>query len=186
MSDGPSPWVEFFDDSEYYTGPPLTDVMVAEAEAKLGYKLPQAYLELLRTKNGGVPRRQCYPTGGTSWSDNHLRMTRLCGIGGQWGIDSDEDGSQHAIQQAGFPEIGIFIGWTPTAGHDGIFLDYRECGPAGNPGVVFMDAEDGESGIQILAPDFASFLRGLVDCRPYDVATERAMEEYRLRMQRQG
>ncbi len=74
MAAGNSPWVDFFDDSEYYTGPPLTDAMVAEAEAKLGYQLPQAFLELLRIKNGGSPRRQCHPTSGTSWSDNHVRM----------------------------------------------------------------------------------------------------------------
>jgi hypothetical protein len=186
MADARSPWDDFFDDSDYYTGPPLTDAMAAEAEAKLGYKLPQAYLQLLRVKNGGAPRRQCHPTGGTNWSDNHVRMTRLCGIGGRWGIDSEEDGSQHAIRQAGFPEIGIFIGWTPTAGHDGIMLDYSECGPAGDPRVVFVDPEEGESCVQILAPDFATFLRGLVDCRPYEDARERAMEEYRLRMKQQG
>jgi hypothetical protein len=161
-----SPGSGFFDHTTYYTGPALTDAMVAAAEARLGYTLPKSYVELLRIKNGGVPKRQCYPTAGTTWSDNHLRVTRLCGIGGRWGIDSDDNGSQHTISQAGFPEVGIFIGWTPTAGHDGVLLDYSECGSHGEPRVIFADPEEIDSGIQILAPDCETFLRSLVDCRP--------------------
>jgi hypothetical protein len=185
VADPVSPWDEFFEDSEYYTGPPLTDAMVAEAESKLGYRLPPSYLRLLRVKNGGVPKRQCHPTGGTSWSDNHVRVTTLWGIGGTWGIDSEQYGSRHAIRQAGFPEIGIVIGWTPTAGHDGIMLDYSERGPVGEPRVVLVDPEE-ESVVQVLAPDFATFLRGLVDCRPYEEARERAMEAYRRRVREKG
>lgn len=174
-----NPWDDFFGDSDYYTGPPLTDLMISEAEAGLGYRLPAAYLRLLRVRNGGVPRRQCHPTDGTSWSDNHVRVTAICGIGGEWGIDAPLYGSRRMILQGGFPEIGIFVGWTPTAGHDAIFLDYRECGPEGEPRVVYADAEDGESGIRILAPDFETFLRGLTDCRPYEEERVRALEEYR-------
>ena len=181
MSSPPGLWDDFFAASDEYTGPPLTDAMVATAEAVLGYKLPVAYLQLLRVKNGGVPKRQCYPTGGTSWSDNHVRVTAICGIGGQWGIDSEQYGSRHTIEQAGFPDVGVFVGWTPTAGHDGIFLDYRECGPGGEPCVMYLDAEGGEEESQVLAPDFATFLQGLVDCRPYEEQRQRAMEDFRRR-----
>ena len=65
-------WSDFFDASTHYTGPPLTDAMVASAERALGYALPASYLQLLRVKNGGCPKRQCHPTGGTHWSDNHV------------------------------------------------------------------------------------------------------------------
>jgi hypothetical protein len=181
MSSPPGVWDDFFDASDHYTGPPLTDAMVAAAEAALGYKLPAAYLQLLRAKNGGSPKRQCYPTGGTSWSDNHVRVTAICGIGGQWGIDSEQYGSRHMIEQGGFPDVGIFVGWTPTAGHDGIFLDYRECGTSGEPRVIYLDAEADESESQILAPNFATFLQGLVDCRPYEEQRQRAMEDFRRR-----
>jgi hypothetical protein len=174
-------WKDFFDNSTYYTSPPLTDAMIAAAEAALGYKLPSAYLQLLRVKNGGVPKRQCYPTSGTSWSDNHVRVTQICGIGGQWGIDSKQYGSRHTIELGGFPDVGILVGWTPTAGHDGIFLDYRVCGPNGEPRVTYIDAEADESESFVLAPDFAAFLNGLVDCRPYEEMVQRAMEEFRRR-----
>lgn len=171
-------WSDFFDASTYYTGPALSDAMVAAAERTLGYTLPASYLQLLRLKNGGRPRRRCFPTD-DRWPDNHVRLETLFGIGYSWGIDSDEFGSRHLIQQAGFPEIGIVVALTPTAGHDAIMLDYSVCGPKGEPRVVYVDPEDDRC--DVLAPDFAAFLRGLVDCRPYDEASERAMDEYRRR-----
>ena len=84
------------------------------------------------------------------------------------------------IEQAGFPEVGIYVGWTPTAGHDGIFLDYRACGTNGEPRVTHIDAEDPEAE-QILAPDFAAFLRGLVDCAPYEEQRRQELEDFRRR-----
>jgi hypothetical protein len=172
-------WSDFFDASTHYTGPPLTDAMVASAERALGYALPASYLQLLRAKNGGVPRRQCYPTSGTHWSNNHVRVVTIFGIGGLWGIDSEQFGTRHLISQAGLPEIGIVVGWTPAAGHDAVMLDYSACGPRGEPRVVHVDPEDDASAV--LASDLAEFLRGLVDCRPYDEASERALEEHRRR-----
>jgi len=177
----PNIWSDFFDASNHYTGPPLTDAMVASAERALGYTLPASYLHLLRVKNGGCPKRQCHPTGGTHWSDNHVRVVTIFGIGGQWGIDSEKFGTRHMIQQAGLPEIGIVVGWTPTAGHDAIMLDYSIDGPRGEPRVVHVDPEDDASAV--LATNFEEFLRGLVDCRPYDEARERALEEHRRRSQ---
>lgn len=170
---------DFFDRNNHYTSPPLTDEMVTAAERTLGYSLPASYVRLLRVKNGGVPRRQCFPTAGTYSGDNHVRMTVLFGVGGMWGIDSEQFGSQKAIREAGFPEIGIIVGMTPTAGHDGIFLDYSACGPRGEPRVTHVDSEDGNS--QVLAPDFDTFLRGLVDCRPYEEQFQRELDEFRKR-----
>jgi hypothetical protein len=181
MASPPSLWDDFFDSSTYYTGPPLTDAMVADVERSFGYTLPPSYLRLLRVKNGGAPKRQCHPTGGTHWSDNHVRVTSLFGIGGRWGIDSPEFGTRRMIEQAGFPEIGIIIGWTPTAGHDAVMLDYHGCAPRGEPRVIHIDAESGDT--QVLAETFEAFLQGLVDCRPYEEQRERAMEEFRRRSQ---
>lgn len=170
-------WSDFFDASTHYTGPRLTEAMIAAAEQTLGYKLPAAYLQLLRVKNGGCPKRQCCPTSGTHWSDNHVRVVTIFGIGGQWGIDSEQFGTRHMIEQAGLPEIGIVVGWTPAAGHDAIMLDYSVCGPRGEPRVVHVDPEDDLS--VVLAADFEAFLAKLVDCRPYDEARQQAMKEQR-------
>ncbi|MFO0950568.1 MAG: SMI1/KNR4 family protein [Isosphaeraceae bacterium] len=149
----------FFDASDYYTGPPFDDAAVARSEAVLGYKLPASYLRLLRVKNGGVPRRQCFPVSGDYWPEDHVRIVTLFGIGGEWGVDSAQFGSRKMIAQGGFPEIGVFLGWTPTAGHDGFLLDYSGCGPQGEPRVTFADPE-GEY-TEVLAPDFATFFRKL-------------------------
>src|SRR5262249_39287028 len=102
-------------------------------------------------------------------------------VGGRWGIDSDEFGSRHFIEQAGFPELGIVIGMTPSAGHDAIMLDYSGRGAQGEPQVIHVDSEDGET--IVLAPSFADFVAGLVDCRPYEEAREQELEEYRRRKQ---
>jgi hypothetical protein len=90
MSKTASFWTDLFDGSDYYKGPPLTDALVAGAEQALGYALPEAYLPLRRVKNGGVPRRQCQPTSGTSWTDNLVRVTAIVGIRGRWGIAAAE------------------------------------------------------------------------------------------------
>ncbi len=172
---------DFFDASTHYTGPPLTEAMIASAERVLGYACPASYKRLLRVKNGGCPRRQCYPTGGAYWSDNHVRLVALFGIGGQWGIDSDQFGTKHMIEQAGLPGIGIVIGMTPTAGHDAIMLDYSDCGPQGEPRIVYVDPEDDKTAV--LATNFEEFLCGLTDCRPYEEARVRELEEYRRRSQ---
>jgi hypothetical protein len=173
-------WSDFFDKSTNYTGPRLTDAMVTSAQETLGYALPASYLRLLRIKNGGCPRRGCFPTD-NRWAWNHVRLQTLFGIGYAWGIDSQEFGTRHLIEQAGFPEIGIVVGLTPTAGHDAIMLDYSVCGPQGEPRVVYVDPEDDR--YDVLAPDLEAFLGGLVDCRPYDEARERELDDYRRRSQ---
>jgi hypothetical protein len=105
----------------------------------------------------------------------------LFGVGGMWGVDSEQCGSRKLIREAGYPEIGIIVGMTPTAGHDGIFLDYSAGGPHGEPRVTHVDSEDGNS--QVLAPDFETFRKGLVDCRPYEEQRQRELDEYRKRSQ---
>ena len=62
----------------------------------------------------------------------------------------------------GYPDIGVAICDTPSAGHEMIFLDYRECGRQGEPKVVHIDQElDYE--ITLLADNFEDFIRGLVN-----------------------
>ncbi|NIK79050.1 hypothetical protein FHS15_004196 [Paenibacillus castaneae] len=46
----------FWNESDYYTNPiSVTEEMALEAERSLGFKLPMAYVELIRVKNGGTP-----------------------------------------------------------------------------------------------------------------------------------
>lgn len=67
----------------------------------------------------------------------------------------------------GYPTFGICVCDCPSAGHDMIMLDYRECGPAGEPSVVHVDQECGFE-VTFLAPDFESFVTGLVHESTFD------------------
>jgi hypothetical protein len=163
----------FWDDTDGdHTGPPLTSEAVRAAESALGYKLPESYLQLLRVRNGGYPRRRCYPTEvRTSWADDHVRIVTLFGVGFERGIDGEYE-SRYMIQEWGYPDVGIVIADTPSAGHDAVMLDYSECGPRGEPRVIHVETECDEPVVTILAPNFESFMRGLVDCARYNEADD--------------
>ncbi|WP_444963434.1 SMI1/KNR4 family protein [Nocardiopsis sp. M1B1] len=134
---------ELFEDSDYYTGPPLDGEMVRRAEADLGVRLPRGYVEVLLLRNGGTPRRRCYPTPfPTSWADDHFEISGIRGIGGDWGIDSASDGgSPYLVTEWGYPEIGVVVCDTPSGGHDTVMLDYSGCGPAGEPAIAYIDED---------------------------------------------
>jgi hypothetical protein len=87
-------WSDIIDD---HTGPPVTVEMVAAAEFALGYKLPASYLELLSVRNGGYPRRFCFPTDvPTSWANDHIQISTLFGVGSTWGVG--RTGSRHELR----------------------------------------------------------------------------------------
>ncbi|WP_245318736.1 hypothetical protein [Hymenobacter elongatus] len=66
------------------------------------------------------------------------------------------------LEERGYPAIGIVVGQCPSAGHDAVMLDYRQCSPQGEPQVVHVDVETGdEPEITPLAATFQLFLAGL-------------------------
>ena len=153
----------FFEDDSYYTGPPLSEELVNHAEQALGVRLPHSYIELLAVRNGGVPRRRCFPTEfGTSWAPNHFEVRAILGVGGEWGIDATSgQGSADQIEEWGYPQIGVLISDTPSGGHDAVMLDYSECGGEGEPGVAYID----ENRVpRRVADTFDAFLADLVSC----------------------
>lgn len=157
----------FWEDDDYarksYIEEPPTTELIAKVEGELGYKLPESYIWLMKQHNGGVPVNTCYPTNmATSWAEDHIAITGIMGIGYNKSYSLCGDlGSQFMIDEWGYPNIGVAICDCPSAGHDMIFLDYRECGPQGEPKVVHIDQE-GDYEITILADNFEDFIRGLV------------------------
>jgi len=176
----------FWDDSDYalesYVEAPPTDELIHSIEQELGgYKLPASYIELMKMHNGGTPHNTCFPTKErTSWAEDHIAITGIMGIGREKTYSLCGDlGSNFMLEDWGYPEIGICICDCPSAGHDMIMLDYSKCGKNGEPEVVHVDQEN-DYKITFLAPDFASFINGLVSEGEYDNSAEELKEELEM------
>ena len=163
----------FWDDNWYalkeFVSEPPSDELIASVEEELGYKLPAAYIWLMKQHNGGIPVNTCYPCDEpTCWSDDHVAITGIFGIGREKSCSlCGELGSQFMIDEWEYPAIGVAICDCPSAGHDMIFLDYRACGPQGEPAVVHVDQEN-DYKITHLADSFEEFIRGLEHESLYD------------------
>src|SRR5205807_8660436 len=99
----------------------------------------------------------------TSWAPDHISITGIYAIG--WKKPASlcgELGRGFWNEEWGYPAIGIYFADCPSAGHDMVCLDYRECGPFGEPKVVHVDQEF-DYKITFVAASFESFIRGLED-----------------------
>ena len=157
---------DFWETSEYadkeYVEPTLTRDEIDAVERSLGCRLPKTYIELMKYQNGGIPQNTNHRTAErTSWAEDHIAITGIYSIGHTRTYSlCGKFGSQFWIDEWGYPPIGIYFADCPSAGHDMVCLDYRECGKAGNPQVVHIDQE-WDYRITFVAKDFESFIRGL-------------------------
>jgi hypothetical protein len=164
----------FWESSEYateeYVDEPLTRELVERVETALGYKLPEAYVELAMHQNGGIPVRTNHRTSNpTSWAKDHIAITGIYAIGETKRCSLlGEVGSRFWSLEWGYPEIGIYFADCPSAGHDMLCLDYTECGPTGEPRVVHVDQEC-DYRITFVAPNFESFIRGSQGDEKFDL-----------------
>lgn len=154
-------WTGFWNDVDYafesYIGKPVTDEDIKAAEANLGYTLPVAYIELLKNHNGGVVKKNCF----INDDDDCVYVTGIYGIdGGKKYSLLGEMGNEFWISKVKYPPIGVVVADTISGGHDMIFLDYRDCGPSGEPKVVRIDQE-GDYSITLLADNFGDFIKNL-------------------------
>jgi hypothetical protein len=168
---------DFWEDSDYarkkYVEGPITPELVRSIEEELGLRLPPAYVALMASQNGGIPTRTCFPTKvRTTWAENHIAITGFLGIGREKTYSLlGSLGSKFMQEEWGYPDFGFCICDCPSAGHDMVMLDYRECGPEGEPVVVHVDQED-DYRVTFLAPNFEAFVRGLVPASDYDTSEE--------------
>lgn len=164
---------QFWEPSEYadreYVGGPPTDEVVAAVERELGYRLPASYVELMRFQNGGIPRRTNHRTRErTSWAEDHIAIAGIYSIGREKRYSlCGPAGSKFWVEEWGYPAIGVYFADCPSAGHDMVCLDYRSCGPAGEPRVVHVDQER-DYKIVPVAETFDAFIRGLEDDTAFD------------------
>ena len=155
----------FWGEGRYGVQPPLTDAVVREAECRLGVHLPASLLEILRVRNGGAvaERWNAFPTGvPTSWSENHVPLDDMMGIGPHDGQLSLLD-TAYLVEEWGLPSpLALLSG----DGHCWIALDYRGCGKSGEPSVTWFDVDDGTE--LPLASDFQAFVERLVAATSLD------------------
>jgi hypothetical protein len=146
---------------------PLTDEALRSVEGKLGRQLPAAYVGIARQHNGGWLTRDAHPAPRrTTWADDHVGVVALATIGRSHDFSlCGTRGSAFWVEEWGYLDIGVYIADCPSAGHDMIALDYRS---PGEPAVVHVDQE-WDYRITVLAPDFETFVQGLVDESDYDV-----------------
>lgn len=153
------------------------DAQVAAIELELGFRLPDAWIELAQRHNGGAVERSCYPmTEATGWADDHIAITGIFAMGrtARYSL-LGEMGWTFMRDEWGYPSWGVGIANTPSGGHEMIMLDYRACGPQGEPSVVHVDQES-DYEVTPVAPDFATFIRGLVSEDVYDSSEEDAAQ----------
>lgn len=147
---------------KHYKEAPFTPEILAAAEAELGYKLPQSFIALMSVQNGGTLSNVCFPTAQeNSWSDNHVMIGNVSGIGfAKAGSLCSSMGQELWLEEWGYPPIGVYFASDPTAGHVAYALDYRQCSKNGEPAVVRVEQEH-DYRIIPLAPDFETFIRSL-------------------------
>lgn len=161
-SAGAVDFADFWDDSEEalqeYVSDPATDEGIESVEESLVFKLPSFYTSMMKVHNGGVPKRNSYPTAdGETVTIAGFRAigrdkaTSLCG----------ENGSLYVIEEGRYPEIGVVIADAPDWKQAVVMLDYRSAGNDGEPEVVLVE-RDKKYRITTLAPNVETFIRGLV------------------------
>ncbi|GEM_PF-277291 len=166
-------FTQFWESSDYanqnYVGEIFTEEQRANVEEDLGYRLPESYIELMKHQNGGLPKCTNHRTNEpTSWSEDHIAITGIYGLDLSLSYSlSGSTGSKFWVDEWEYPEIGIYFADCPSAGHDMLCLDYRECGPQGEPKVVHVDQESNYK-ITPVAETFEAFIRGLEDDKAFE------------------
>lgn len=145
----------------YGVDPPLTHDAISDAERKLGVRLPPDSLALLRVQNGGRVSEDLDgfvvdPPGPRG--EPYVGLVDMDGLGGAGHPTRVHRSEDRHDPDYGPPEGLVLIG-SPDAGHQFLALDYRECGPDGEPSVVWTDTELVSN--FPLAPTFRAFVEGL-------------------------
>lgn len=171
-------WIDSNFSLEEYVEMHPTDDLISSIELELGYKLPASYIELMKLHNGGTPKNCRYRTNlPTSWSEDHIAITGIMGIGNEKPNSICGDyGSEFWIDEWGYPNIGIYICDCPSAGHDMVMLDYSKCGKKGEPEVVHIDQES-DYKKTFLAKNFETFIRGLINESEFDTSEQDLIDE---------
>lgn len=146
-------------------GPELTDEMILAVEQELGYKLPESYIWLMKRRNGGFLKRTDFLLGyelPIVGDRTMMRQLYHINMNNSFSAINGEYGTKFLVEDWGYPDIGVAIGVGFFGEHEIFFLDYRECGPQGEPKVSHVDQEC-DYRITVLADNFEEYIRKLVE-----------------------
>jgi hypothetical protein len=148
-----------------YDLPPLTDEMIAEFERNHGVKLPESFLDLLRTKNGGLVNNRDF-----RFSGKEFAVSELKGIGeglkiphlkSLESIFSDSSGFDSRTLGKHFSNPAkAFLLADAGGSPDSYALDYNRVNHRGEPMVVWFCFDEDTMQTETVADSFAEFLNG--------------------------
>ena len=144
----------------HFKGGKLKEEDIERVEKEFGYKLPDSYIELLRSQNGGAPfYTLCYYEEDGEFTPVYL--TAIYGVDPklEYSICGDS-GAKMIYNKWAYPNIGLPIAFTTRDGHAMVFLDYSECGSKGEPKVVLIEKEK-DYKKSLLAENFETFIKSL-------------------------
>ena len=118
---------------------------------KSGYSLPDKYIRLLMTQNGGYVERNTFRLSTGKVIDY---IERISGIGGHQ-LDTAED-SQYYIKEWGLPSNLVLLSGD---GHWWIALDYRKLNSDGEPTITYLEMDLNID--ETIAHSFEDFINGL-------------------------
>ena len=156
---GLQPWGEPVPMEIY--GPPVTPDVIQRAEQELGVKLPDAYLELIKGCNGGYLKEErsfITPPFPLAYHGDQIEFRQIPGIGYEAGIDAPF-GSKYLCAEWEYPPEDCV--WLEGDGHWCLLMDNRQCGPEGEPSILFADSEAEPMEFVTIAYNFRAFLNQL-------------------------
>jgi hypothetical protein len=150
-------WYDSEETKKYECGP-LDDEMIKKTEEKLGFKLPESYIYLMKKHNGGLLQKNYLAFKNT---DGYSDLNVIYGIGDNYHSINYEN------KNKAYYEENLISICSSNSGHAKIYLDYNECGPQGEPRVIAIDNEMNIDGLNaepiFLAKNFEDFISRLCD-----------------------
>lgn len=146
-----------------YTGGSFTADDVHEIEKKLGCHLPNSYLALMMTQNGGVPLHRAVP-----YEPDDEDYPEFLEIQGFYPLQSLVEAQPQA--RSWYPQNGLRFASAAQNAEDGFFFDFDTLDKFGEPAIVYASLALKES--LPIADNLDEFIGGLVPRATYDVKTE--------------
>jgi tetratricopeptide (TPR) repeat protein len=172
-------WSDDPNSVENYEEKNVTTDLIKRVEKKLGYKLPDSYVDLMRSQNGGIPVKNCFPLKNISYlPEGYISIEGIFGIGKNKKYSLlGPNGNPFIKKEEGFPDIGIYFGRVTNIKDTMLVLDYRKSGSDGEPVVLLVDKSK-EYILTFVSNDFKSFIENLSERA--DLEKEQGIDEEAL------